>query len=233
MTNEEAAGRSGMRRGAALRAMGVSIAVNAVCPSILFTVLSSRHVPTIEALLLTAVFPVFGSAVTWLRTRRVDMLGLISLIVVVIGVLVSLASGEPRLYLVKDSVLTGCIGAVCLGSLLLPRPIVFVMWGHIVSAGDPEAQRRLDERWAEPRIRTTMRLMTLACGVAFGVDALFRLPLALYAPPSVVLLVNPIVTTCIVLGLGVWMVRRWRTLRESRVEEDRSECRVPRPRRSS
>lgn len=191
--------------------------VNAVCPSIVFTVLSSRHVPTIEALLVTAVFPVGGTAVTWLRARRVDAIGLISLFVIVIGVLVSLTSGEPRLYLVKDSVLTGGIGAVCLASLLLPRPIVFAVWGHIASAGDLEAQRRWDERWAEPRIRTMMRLVTLAWGVAFGADALLRVPLAIYAPPSVVLLVNPIVTTCIVLALGIWMARRWRTLNDSPV----------------
>src|SRR5215469_3146114 len=208
----QAAAPGRMRWQTAIRAMLLSIVVNAVCPSILFAFLSSRAVPTITALTVTAVFPLAGTLFTWARAHRVDGIGLISLIVIAIGILVSVVSDKPRLYLVKDSFLTGGFAAVCLGSLLLPRPLVFHLWGHFAAARDPQAVRRWSRRWSEPAFRRTMRLFTLAWAVAFGADALFRVPLALYPPPSLVLLVNPIVTISIVVLLAIWMVRSWRAL---------------------
>jgi hypothetical protein len=189
-----------------------SFAFNAVLPSILFAVLSARGVPTIHALLVTAVLPLAWITISWARARHLDGIGLVSVIVIAIGVLVALISGDPRLYLVKDSFLTGGFAAICLASLALPRPLVYHLWGHFASAGDADARTRWTARWRDPAFRRAMRLMTLVWGLAFGADAIFRVPLALLAPPSLVLLVNPLVTLGIVTGLAVWMTRLWRSL---------------------
>jgi hypothetical protein len=203
-----AAGRS--RWKAAIRTMLLSLVVNALCPAVLFTLLSGRGVATIPALLLTASFPLAATLVTWLRARRTDGVGVLSLLVIALGIVVTLVSDDPHLYLVKESFLTGGFAVACLGSLLLPRPLLYPVWGHYATLGDPAAVERWRHRWSDPGFRRIMRLFTLAWGLAFGADALLRVPLAFYGPPSLVLLVNPIVTIAIVIGLAAWMIRRWR-----------------------
>jgi hypothetical protein len=86
-----------------------------------FQVLSGRGVRTVQALAATSVFPLGWTAIGWLRSRRLDAIAAISLVLIAIGLIISLASGNAHFYLVRESVLSAAFGLGFLGTLLLPR----------------------------------------------------------------------------------------------------------------
>lgn len=100
-----------------LRNLAPSLLINAVLPFLLYQYLTAHQVSTVNALSATAVFPIAGITLGWVRTRRLDIIGVISLIFIVPGVLTSLISGSPRFFLIKESVLTSLFGLSFLAGL--------------------------------------------------------------------------------------------------------------------
>jgi intracellular septation protein A len=102
-----------------------SIVVNGLLPFVAYQLLTGQGLDCFRALLATSVFPLVGVTWGWARTRQLDGIAVISLVFIALGLATSLISGDARFYLVKESFLTGLFGLVCLGSLLLPRPLMF------------------------------------------------------------------------------------------------------------
>ena len=190
-----------------LRGLLPSLVLNAVCPFVLFQVLVSRGVPTLPALLWTSPFPLAGIAVAWVRSRRLDGIGLISVVLIVLGIATSLISGSIRFFLVKESLGTATFGLICLGSLLLPRPLMFYFGREFSSGGDAARAAWFSGLWQHERFRHGMRLMTAVWGVAYVTEALARVGLALVAPPSLVLLVSPVMAIGVTVVLLLWTMR--------------------------
>jgi hypothetical protein len=113
------------------------ILVNAVLPLVAYTILTGRGWSPVAALSTSAAFPVIATLVSIARTRSLDGLALISLILIVLGLLGSLVTGSPRFHLVKESVLTGVFGIAFAVSLALPRPLAFFFGRQFATAGDP------------------------------------------------------------------------------------------------
>ena len=196
-----------------LRGLLPSLIVNAVCPFVLFQVLTRLGVPTLQALLWTSPFPLAGIAVDWARARRLNGIGLISLVLIVLGILTSLISGNVRFFLVKESFGTATFGLVCLISLLLPRPLLFYFGREFASGGDPARAAWFSGLWQYPGFRRGMRLMTTVWGVAYVTEALARVGLALVAPPSLVLVASPVLAFAVTALLLVWTIRYSQAMR--------------------
>src|SRR5262252_2475647 len=90
-------------QGMSLRAQLPSLLVNAVAPFAAYQILTSLGVSGVSALASSAVFPVLGIGWSFARTRRPDIIGVVSLTFILVGVAASLLSGDPRFVLVKDS----------------------------------------------------------------------------------------------------------------------------------
>jgi hypothetical protein len=189
-----------------LRGMLVTYLPTLVLPVVLYQVLIGRGVATIPALTATAIFPLGSVLFDWARTRRLNVLGVLVLLFIVVGVVTSVLSGDPRFYLIKESFLTGTWALLCFGSLLLPRPPRFYFARDFVSAGNPEAAARFDGLWAYPTFRCSQRLVTIVWGVAFLAEALLRLALSFILPVPVFLVVSPAVGTAVTIGLIAWSV---------------------------
>jgi hypothetical protein len=190
-----------------IQGLAPSIVLNAVCPYVLFQILSGCGVPTLQALLVTSVFPIAGILVGWARSRHLDAIGLLSLILIALGVLTSLISGDVRFYLVKESALTGAFGLVCLVSLLLPRPLLFYFGRQFAAAGDPGRATWFSGLWRHAQFRRGMRLITAVWGVGLVCEALIGVGLALTTPPSTVLAVRPVLAIVVTCALILWTVR--------------------------
>jgi intracellular septation protein A len=204
--------------GPGLRQIAPSLVVNALCPWLAFQVLSRAGVATVPALCATAVFPIGATLVSWVRTRSPDGIGIISLVFIAVGVASSLISGDVRFFLVKESFFTGLFGLVWLGSLLLSRPLMFVVAGQFSTGGDPQRRAWWSGLWQYPRFRQVMRLMTAVWGVAYLVEASIRVAFALLLPPAAVITLSPILGIGVTLGLIYWTTAYGR--RESRRAEE-------------
>lgn len=164
------------------------IAVNAVLPYGTYLLLTSRGVPTVYALVAGAVFPIAACIVSFIRERRVQVLGLIVIVAVAASAIGALYFTSPSLALVKGSLITGTVGLLFLASLLRPRPLVF----HLVSTGQDAASRqRANALWdTTPGYRSLMRQLTAIWAIALLAEAALRLalipllPIAIFLPLS-------------------------------------------------
>lgn len=203
-----------------LRNLAPSLLFSAVLPFLLYQYLAAHQFSTVNALSATVVFPVLGIMLGWVRTRQLDIIGVLVLIFIVLGLLTSLISGSPLFFLIKESVLTALFGSVYLGSLLLPRPLMFYLGRQFYSGGDPSRAVRFEERWQYPSFRHTLQLMTVMWGCALIAEALLRVGLVFVLPIPIFLLVSPVMGMIIIVGLIIWTMsyarrRRAATQREA------------------
>lgn len=196
--------------------LGPSILLNAVAPYLLYQYLTGRNVATITALSATAVFPLIGIAFGWVRTRHFDALGIASLILIVVGLLTNLLFQDPKIFLIKESFITGALGLACLLSLVvLPRPAMFYLGRYFASGGDHARARNFESLWQYPYFRFTQRLITAVWGVAYIIEALVRVALVQIigtskAGVAAILAISPLLLggiTLLTVAWTFWFVR--------------------------
>jgi hypothetical protein len=72
----------------------------------------------------SSVFPAIRSVAGIVAQRQLNVLAMLMLAVNVAGIGVSFATGDPRLMIAKDSVISSVIGLSILGSVVLRRPLM-------------------------------------------------------------------------------------------------------------
>ncbi|HEY7060400.1 MAG TPA: VC0807 family protein [Chloroflexota bacterium] len=200
---EAAANQQGPRLN--LRGLLPSLLLNVVVPVVVYRLLDSRGVAALPALMATALGPVVGILFGWTRTRRLDVIGAISLIFIAVGMATSFLSADPLFFLIKESFLTGLFGLVCFASLaLLPRPLMFYIGRQFVAGDNPALAARFDTYWQYPLFRAAQRRITMAWGVAYVVEAGVRVLLALTLPISIFLVVSPLLAMAVTVAMIAW-----------------------------
>jgi hypothetical protein len=131
------------------------LAVNIALPLLIYHY-AAPHFGESNALILSSIPPMLWSAIELARFRRLDAVNLLA----VIGVFLSLAAmafgGNTRLLLARESLVTGIIGLLFLGSLLLPRPLMFYLARSTMTKGSAEAAVRFESHWLKPRFVRSM-----------------------------------------------------------------------------
>jgi hypothetical protein len=186
------------------------LVLNVAAPLAAYEVLTRRGASSIDALIVGAAFPLIAILAGVVRTRRLDPIGALSLIAICAGVVGSLAFDSPRFLVVKDSVVTGLLGIACLGSLLAPRPFIFLIGRQLVAGGDRERAERYDRLWGSAEFRARSRRSTLVWGIALVVEAGLRAGLSFLLAPGVMLVVSPVLGLATFGPLAVWTLRRSR-----------------------
>lgn len=193
--------------GALLRGLAPSVLANAALPFLLYQILTARHVAAPVALTLTAIFPLAWIAMTAIRARRLDTIGAVSLAFIVVGGATSLIAGSTRVYLVKESFLTGLFGLACLVSLVRARPLLFSLGRQFASGGDRERAARYDRHWENPAFRSRQRLLTAVWGGILVGEALVRVALAFLLPTAAAVIVSPLLAYAVIAGGILWTLR--------------------------
>lgn len=181
-----------------------SFLLNAVAPFLAYQVLSYLGVATLQALAATAIFPLVGLALGWARNRRLDGIGLLSLVLLAIGLTTSLLAGDPRLYLIQGPFGNAAFGAVCIASLGLRRPLLFYLGRQLSSGDDRARQAAYDASWSSSGFRRALRVLTAAWGLAYLAEAGIRGLLVWTLPPQTVLLASPVLGYGVLALLIVW-----------------------------
>jgi len=113
--------------------------------------------------------------------------------------------GNPRILLVRESLVSGVVGIAFLFSLLRERPLVFYLARATIARERGGDAGRFEALWRErPGLRTSMRLMTLAWGMGLTADTLLRCWLAWRWPIERCLVVLPLISYSIYVGLMLW-----------------------------
>jgi hypothetical protein len=181
------------------------ILVNAVLPLVAYTILTSRGWSSVAALSTAAVFPVVATLVSIARTRSLDGLALISLILIILGLLGSLVSGSARFLLVKESVLTGVFGIAFAVSLVLPRPLAFFFGRQFATAGDPGRVLTWNSYWVYPQFRRVQYTITAMWAAVLLLDAGVRVVLTFVLHIATMVWLSPVAFYVGLFAMMMWM----------------------------
>jgi hypothetical protein len=94
-------------------------------------------VATVPALAVAAVPPAISVLVAAVRQRRLNALAGLILLVNAAGIAASAITGDPRLMIAKDGLVSSVIGLVLLGSVAVGRPLMSTVIRPIAVRDDP------------------------------------------------------------------------------------------------
>ncbi|MBB4684844.1 VC0807 family protein [Amycolatopsis jiangsuensis] len=180
-----------------LRRLMPSLVVNAVVPLVLYLLLRSS-IGEVPALAIGATIPLLVTVGEFAVRRRIDPVG----VVVVAGfavllVVLALSGGSELVLKLRDTLLTGPIGLVFLGSALIRKPLLAALVRFATRNGAGQQSRLTGA--AQQRALT---VQTVLIGSMLVVHALTILTLALLLPTATFLAVGqPAGWAVIALGL--------------------------------
>jgi hypothetical protein len=140
------------------------VVINLVVPVLIYRFLTNHGATDLAALLVAGVVPAVDVAWGWLRNRHVSAIGLVALGTVAAGVVAGLLSNNPFFVLIRDSFVFAVLALVCGGSLLLPRPLSFVLGRAAAGARGQAAAQAYAARWDDDAFRRRQRAVTCVWG---------------------------------------------------------------------
>ncbi|MFB7053654.1 VC0807 family protein [Streptomyces vinaceus] len=194
--------------GAAALGWILTIGLNVVAPIITYNQLHDHGWSEFGALLVSGAWPVLDSAISLAWRRKLDEFAIVTLVFLVITAVVSLVGAHSaRALLIKDSGVTGLFGALCLATLLAPRPLMFYFGRKFATDGTPESTAWWNGLWQYDGFRRTMTVMTTVWGVAYLAEAAVRVGLAYLLPTDTMVVVSPVLIYGTLGLLALWTAR--------------------------
>ena len=195
----------------------LELAVNFLLPWLAYR-FALPHLGETGALIASAVPPIVWSLIELVRFRRVDALSVMVVAGIVLSVAAMALGGNPRMLLLRESLVSGAVGVVFLLSLPMRRPLIFYLARATVAREMEGGAERFEALWRErPALVSAMRLMTLVWGVGLTGETALRAWMALTWPIERFLVVSPFVGYGIYGALTLWTVWYRKTM-PSRVE---------------
>lgn len=188
----------------------LDLGCNIALPWLAYT-LARPHFGEFDALLISAAPPTIWAAIELVRRRRIDALSMIILGGIVLSLVAMMMGGSPRLLLVRESIVSGLIGAAFIASLLFGKPLVYHLARATAIRQGDEAGGDFDAWWQKPPSRILLRNMTLGWGIGLVLEAMVRGVLAWHLAPEDFLLYSPFISYGLVglmLAWTAWYRRR-------------------------
>lgn len=174
--------------------LAVSLLINALCPLLIYHGLKRyTRVSELTALVATGGPSLADGIFGVLRSRRLDFMAGFTLFTIALSVGLMALGGSPRLYLVRESLLTAAYGLAMLVSLGLPKPLGFYTGRYFMTGDSPERGAWFDVSWSHAWFREIIRAQTVIWGLGTLVEAAVRIYLAFTLPVSRFLIVSPLV----------------------------------------
>ena len=169
-------------------------------PLALYYGLKALGASDLTALLVGVIPGLISSAVSLVRNRRTDLLGMAVVVSMVAGTIVAVIGGDARLLLVRNAWISLPFAGITLWSLRHPQPMTYV----VTRAMMPRRAPVMDELWAtNARYRVAWKWITVWWGIATVVDAIVRVVVSYTLPISVVPATDPIITVSTIVALQI------------------------------
>jgi hypothetical protein len=206
----------GVRRNPGPRVLlnwGPTLLFSVALPLATYFVLIGQGRSEVTALLISGVWPVVELGLSFALHRRFDEIAILALIFIALGVVAGLGFNSARLVLVKESAVTGLFGLVTLGSLALPRPLMFYFGRKFATDGTPDGVAYWNGLWRYPAFRRTQRIITVVWGVASLAEAALRIGLSYALSTSAMAVVSSVLPPVVSGALVFWTVSYGRRAR--------------------
>jgi hypothetical protein len=179
---------------AMVRGLLPSILVNGVLVFVIYLLVKHfTSASDIVALVISAIPAMIFTVVGLIRQRQVDVFGAFALITIAFSILLTFMTGDPKLFQIRESLLTVLFGLICLVSLLFPRPIWFYIIRYFTAGNKPDQIAVFNTAWQYSLFRTYIRNVTIFWGLIYVVEFPIRLVLVYTLPIAQFLAISPII----------------------------------------
>lgn len=182
--------------------MAPRIIVAGVIPLVVYNLLRPHLSSDAAGLAIVSVIP--AAEVGWHRWRdgSFDPIGMIAIVGLAFGLISAVLTHGNALGLkLRESVLTGLFGLVCLGSLFARRPVMFFLARSFATGGDEEAVAAFNDRLTIPGVLGRYRFVTAIWGLGLVAETVVRTGFALSLSTSQFLAVAPLLGWVTIGGL--------------------------------
>jgi hypothetical protein len=202
--------RSALRRTFTFRTLLSTAIFDVGGPLLVYRVLHALGASDIVALLCSGVPPAIGVALAARLHRRLDVIGALVLTGVAIGTALGLLTDDPKLVLLEGAVPTLLFSLACLLSVIVRRPLMFLLLRAIAGTRGITAAE-LRDRSTDPDTQEDFRVLTLLWGFGFLVESVLKGTVVLTSSTGLALTVSKIAAypvAGILLLISVWYRRR-------------------------
>ncbi|MED1467774.1 VC0807 family protein [Bacillus salipaludis] len=193
-----------------------SIVINGVIPVLVYNLLLG-HFSSFVSLLLATLIPLGDNLYHLVKFRKADAFGLFMLT----GFLLSLAAfvlgGNERLILLRESMVTGLLGLIFIGSLFFAKPLIYHFAIRFSASNKGEKKGQFTKNWEIPYFRFVLRVMTAIWGIALLGEAAVKIVLVYELSISSFLAVSQIIFYCFI-GVAILFTIIYRKYAKKRLD---------------
>lgn len=172
-------------------------------PLLAYSLLRSAGMSAVAALVVSGVLPALGIGISALADRRLDVIGIVVLAGILVGTLLGLTSHNARLYLLEGSVPSVVFALGCLLSLRLRRPLIFRLAVELLGP-DSRKGRDVTAAWRYPGFRRAFRMITVAWGLGYLVEAAIRVAIVVTTSTGIALVCSKLIPYVFAVVLSAW-----------------------------
>jgi hypothetical protein len=174
-------------------------------PLVIYSLLCSHGASQVSALIHSGAAPAASVVISAAQHHRIELVGALILAGIALTAIVGWASGDPRLILAQDSMLTGTFGVVCLASLRSGRPLMFRVAVEFMGEDNPRGQE-FASRWRHPGFRHAFRVITAVWGIAYLTEAAVRIVIIETLTTGTALAASRTMPYVVARALAAWQV---------------------------
>lgn len=156
-----------------IQSLAVSILLNGLLPVVLYNLLLG-HFSSFVSLLIATLVPLLDNLYHIILHRKADAFGLFMLTGFILSLLALLLGGSEKLILIRESLVTGILGLIFIGSLFYSKPLIYHFAIMFSAKGESEQMGKFENNWEFPYFRFVIRLMTAVWGVALLAEAVIK-----------------------------------------------------------
>lgn len=172
-------------------------------PLLVYRILHAAGVGDVVALVSSGIPPALGVGLAAKRHGRLDVIGALVLLGVVIGSSLGLLTRDPRLVLLEGAVPTLLFSLACLFSVLLRRPLMFVLLRAVAGTHGITATE-LRELGRDTAVREDFRVVTLGWGFGFLVESVLKATIVLTSSTGLALTISKVAAYPVAIVLLLW-----------------------------
>jgi hypothetical protein len=167
------------------------------------------------SLAISSVVPVARTVAGLVTERKINTLAALMLVVNIGGIVVSFLTGDPRMMIAKDAVLSSAVGLGMLFSVAVRRPVMSAALKPFMTHGKPDRIATWDRLSARSaRFRRLQGLFTAIWGLCLLADCAarligaFTLPVATMVWLGTVLVLASVVLASLISGIAAGPLRK-------------------------
>lgn len=152
-------------------------------PFVAYLLVKMIGAPAAWAMTVAGTVAGLSAAVNTVRRGKIDAVGALVLLEIVVSLLLMIFIRDQRLMLIRPSFYTAMAAVFLLSSAMAGKPLSFAGSRHMAAAGGPARLAAFERTWEKSaEFRRTHRSVTFGFGLALALDSILRIVIVYEAP---------------------------------------------------